>query len=75
MRHLPSTAGELVVAYGTHELPELCRQSIEYARAWTEQGFPGRLLPVDRADHFTILDSLARAEGALTRALLAVLGR
>jgi hypothetical protein len=46
-----------VVAYGTRELPELCRQSIEYARAWTERGLPGRLLPVDGADHFTILDA------------------
>jgi acetyl esterase/lipase len=35
VRHLPATAGELVVAYGTRELPELRRQSIEYARAWT----------------------------------------
>jgi arylformamidase len=75
VRHLPATAGELVVAYGTRELPELCRQSIEYARAWTEQGLPGRLLPVDGADHFTILDALARPEGVLTRALLAMLGR
>jgi arylformamidase len=75
VRHLPATAGELVVAYGTRELPELCRQSIDYARAWTERGLPGRLLPVDGADHFTILDSLARADGALTRALLALLGR
>jgi arylformamidase len=41
VRHLPATAGELVVAYGTRELPELCRQSIEYARAWTERGLPG----------------------------------
>jgi len=41
---LPSTAGELVVAYGARELPELRRQSIEYARAWTERGLPGRLL-------------------------------
>ena len=69
------TAGELVVAYGTRELPELCRQSTEYARAWTERGLPGHLLPVDGADHFTILDSLARADGALTGALLAMLGR
>jgi arylformamidase len=72
--HLPVRAGELVVAYGTRELPELCRQSIEYARAWTEQGLPGRLLPVDGADHFTILDALARPEGVLTRTLLAMLG-
>jgi acetyl esterase/lipase len=75
VRHLPATAGELVVAYGTRELPELCRQSIEYAREWTERGLPGRLLPVDGADHFTILDALARPEGVLTRALLAMLGR
>jgi arylformamidase len=52
----------------------LCRQSIEYARAWTEQGLLGCLLPVD-GDHFTILDALARPEGVLTRALLAMLGR
>ena len=57
------------------ELPELCRQSIEYVRAWTERGLPGRLLPVDGADHFTILDALARPEGVLARALLAMLGR
>jgi arylformamidase len=75
VRHVPANAGELVVAYGTRELPELCRQSIEYARAWTERGLPGRLLPVDGADHFTILDALARPEGVLTQALLSMLGR
>src|SRR5215467_9377575 len=75
VRHLPATASELVLAYGTRELPELCRQSIEYARAWTERGLPGRLLPVAGADHFTILDALARPEGVLTQALLAMLGR
>jgi len=75
LRHLPATAGELVAAYGTRELPELCRQSIEYARAWTERGLPGRLLPVAGADHFTILDALAQPEGVLTQALLAMLGR
>ena len=75
IRHLPATAGELAVAYGTRELPELRRQSIEYARAWTERGITGRRLPVHGADHFTILDALARPEGVLTQALLAMLGR
>src|SRR5215467_4127434 len=75
VRHLPATAGELAVAYGTRELPELCRQSIEYAGAWTQRGLPGRVLPVDGADHFTILDALAQPDGVLTRALLAVLRR
>jgi acetyl esterase/lipase len=75
VRHLPTTAGALVVAYGTRELPELCRQSIEYARALTGRSLPGRLLAVDGADHFTILDALSRPEGVLTQALLAMLGR
>jgi len=67
--HLPPMAGELVVAYGTNELPELCRQSIEYAQAWSERGLPGHLLPVAGADHFTILEALADPQGLLNRAL------
>jgi arylformamidase len=72
--HLPAMAGELVVAYGTKELPELCRQSIEYAQAWTDRGLAGHLLPVDGANHFTILEALADPQGALTRALLDMIG-
>ncbi|HZM45077.1 MAG TPA: alpha/beta hydrolase [Burkholderiales bacterium] len=68
--HLPQTAAPLVVAYGTAELPELCRQSVDYARTWLERGLPGRLLPVEGADHFTILESLAAPGGALAQALL-----
>ena len=70
MFHLPPTAAPLVVTYGTAELPELCRQSVDYAKAWTERGLPGRLLPVAGADHFSILESLAEADGALTKALV-----
>jgi arylformamidase len=68
--HLPPMAGELIVTYGTNELPELQRQSVEYAQAWAEQGLPGHLLPVDGANHFTILEQIASPEGALTRAFL-----
>jgi arylformamidase len=71
---LPPMAGELVVAYGTNELPELCRQSIEYAQAWTERGLPGHLLPVDGVDHFTILEALADPQGALAQALVDLVG-
>ncbi len=73
--HLPAIAGELVVAYGTRELPELCRQSIDYGRAWTARGLPGHLLPVDGANHFTILEALARPGCELAKALCAMLGR
>jgi arylformamidase len=73
--HLPPMAGPLVVAYDTGELPELCRQSVDYARACVERGLPGHLLPVDGADHFTILEQLADPQGALTGALLAMIRR
>ena len=73
--HFPPMAGELVVAYGTGELPELCRQSIDYAQAWAERGLAGHLLPIDGANHFTILEALARPEGALIQALLAMATR
>jgi arylformamidase len=71
--HLPATAGELVIAYGTGELPELRRQSIAYGRAWTERGLPGDLLPIDGANHFTILEQLAGMQGVLAQAFLAML--
>jgi arylformamidase len=74
MFHFPPRSAPLVVAYGTAELPELCRQSVDYAKAWNERGLPGRLLPVEAADHFSILESLADADGALTRALVEMIG-
>jgi arylformamidase len=68
--HLPPSAGPLVVAYGAAELSELCRQSLDYARAWLGRGLQGRLLPIEGANHFTILESLADPNGALTQALV-----
>jgi arylformamidase len=70
MLNFPSMAGPLIVTYGTAELPELCRQSINYATAWVERGLPGHLLPIDGADHFTILETLAQPDGELMQALL-----
>ena len=70
MLNFPPMAGPLIVTYGTAELPELCRQSINYATAWFERGLPGHLLPIDGADHFTILEMMARPDGELMQALL-----
>ena len=70
MLNFPSMAGPLIVAYGTAELPELCRQSVDYAHAWGERGLPGHLLPIGWADHFTILETLALPDGELMQALL-----
>jgi acetyl esterase/lipase len=73
LHHWPERAGRLVVAYGTAELPELQRQSRDYAGAWQAHGLPGKLLPVEDRNHFSILDELVAPEGRLTRSALALL--
>jgi len=67
--HLPAHAAPLVVAVGLDELPELIRQSDEYASAWQRRGLPGRFLPLAGHEHFSILEELARPGGALLAAL------
>ena len=67
--HLPSRAAPLVVTAGLGELPELIRQSEEYAEAWKGRGLAGRYLPVSGHDHFSILEELARPNGAVLEAL------
>jgi arylformamidase len=70
--HLPSQAAPLVVTVGLGELPELIRQSEEYAAAWTGRGLVGRYLPVAGHDHFSILEELTRPDGAILEALKAL---
>jgi arylformamidase len=69
LRHLPSSAAPLVVAVGLGELPELVRQSAEFADAWRRCGLRGSYLPVARHDHFSILEALARPDGVILAAL------
>jgi arylformamidase len=69
VRHLPATAAPLVVTVGLGELPELVRQSEEYAAAWQKGGLRGKYLPVPRHDHFSILEELAHPNGAILAAL------
>ena len=59
----PSSA-PLFVAYGTGELPELQRQSREYAAAREPTGLP-RLATLEGHNHFSILEEFANPEGAL----------
>ncbi len=69
MLHLPSRAAPLVVTVGLGELPELIRQSEEFAAAWRTRGLPGEYVPLTGHDHFSILDELARPDGKLVAAL------
>lgn len=70
LHQLQSAAAPLMIAYGAAELPELQRQSQDYATARAAAGLRGRSLRIDACNHFTILEQLAGADGALTRLLL-----
>ena len=55
---------------GGNELPELKRQSEEYVAAGRARGLPVSLTTLPGHHHFSILDELARPDGALTLALV-----
>ena len=68
--HIPQQAAPCVVAVGAGELPELVRQSAQYAAALAERRLPVRHLPLAAHDHFSVLEELAKPEGALCAALV-----
>jgi arylformamidase len=74
LRNLPVHAAKLITAYGADELPELKRQSREFAAAWSAHGLPGEAIEAADCHHYTILEQLAQPEGLLAKALAVSLG-
>jgi acetyl esterase/lipase len=72
--HLPMVQKQLAIAYGSAELPALVWDSLNFHQARAAAGAPGELIVVEGADHFTILEQLRHADGALTRIALALAG-
>jgi acetyl esterase/lipase len=70
--NLPARAAKLIIAYGSDELPELKRQSSEFAAAWSGRGLPGEIIEVAGCHHYAVLEQLARPDGLLAKALAAV---
>ena len=70
MAHLPVRCAPVVVAVGGEELPELRRQSSEYAEALEARGLRVGYLSLAGRDHFSVLDELAAPEGGLCEALV-----
>jgi len=62
---LPAVHKRLDIAYGTAELPALVFDAIQLHEARMAAGAPGRLVPIEGADHFSILSELRRPDGAL----------
>ncbi len=67
MRDLTDPKGTISVVYGLQELPELQRQSEEYAAALGRHGHDCRIFPVKDADHFSILEKLRHPDGEISR--------
>jgi len=63
---MPAFSEPITIAYGKKELPELCRQSEQYAKKVPQ----AKLLALPNHDHFTILEELASPDGVLTREVL-----
>jgi arylformamidase len=59
----------LALAFGTAELPPLISDSQQLHALRTAAHLPGALIPVPRANHFTIVHELRDQQGMLTRHL------
>jgi arylformamidase len=70
LRILPERIAPLRMFVGGGELPELVRQSTEYAEAAHARGLPVTLDVMPGHNHFTILDEVSRPDGKITRALV-----
>jgi acetyl esterase/lipase len=70
LRNLPQASPPLFVVHGTAELAELQRQARELAAARAEARLPGRLVPLEGHNHFTILEELASPDGAITQLVM-----
>lgn len=73
--NLPAVAPPLFVAYGSAELPELQRQSVEYAAARANAGLTGKLVALRGHNHFTVLEALASPDGDVTRIVRELVAR
>jgi arylformamidase len=70
LNNLPSRSPPLELFVGGAELPELKRQSQDYAAAARSRGLPVNLTTLPGHHHFSILDELASPDGALTSAIV-----
>jgi arylformamidase len=67
---LPGVGKPLAITYGTAELPALVRNSREYHAHRARSHAPGPLIPVPRANHYTIMEELRSPNGILARTVM-----
>jgi arylformamidase len=69
LRTLGNRSPPLWVTAGANELPELRRQSREFAAAGIARGLPFRHRELPGHHHFSILDEIAKPDGSITTML------
>ena len=67
---LPANEKPLSLAYGTGELSPLIENSRVFHAYRSAQHAPGVLVPVPKANHFTVLDALRDKDGPIARAVI-----
>ena len=72
LRHVRTVPTPLVVAWGSAESASFRQQSCGFLSAWRAAGNVGEALPVEGANHFTVLDGFLTADGLMTRTLEAL---
>jgi len=63
------------VAFGTRELSALVQDALKLHALRDASGAPGSLLPIDGADHFSIISELQKPDGKLVKAAIDLLSR
>jgi arylformamidase len=74
LRVLAARMPPLRLFAGGDELPELRRQSADYADAARGRGLPVALAVLPGLHHFSVLGELSRPDGAITRTLVELIG-
>ena len=66
----PPRGAGFVAAVGGAESSEFLRQSLDIAARWSAAGVKAECVVVPGANHFTIVDELARADSAMVERVL-----
>lgn len=72
--NLPPVEKPLLIAIGTNDVEILCHESFSLARKRAANGTDSKLLLLDGADHFTILNELRDANSQTLTALAELIG-
>ncbi|MHB8354863.1 MAG: alpha/beta hydrolase [Burkholderiales bacterium] len=73
MRQLPGLSKPLALFVGTAELPEMRRQTRDYAQARLAAGLPVAYAEIPGANHYTILNDMMSPEGKIHREIVGLL--